>query len=149
MDLDAQERAAAILGVRVWDVTGEAVKLVRAADGNVILTGLADAIAAAYQADPPAVVLFDPMVSFGASEGLVNDNEQGVITAARRIVKGLDCCVRVVHHTGKGNARERTLDQYSGRGGSALPRRLAQDDGAAILESRRRRHTAPAARLHT
>jgi RecA-family ATPase len=64
--------------------------------------------------------VFDPLVSFGASEGLVNDNEQGIVTAARRIVGGLDCCVRVIHHTGKGNAREKTLDQYSGRGGSAM-----------------------------
>jgi hypothetical protein len=74
-----------------------------------------------YQADPPAVVAFDPLVSFGASEGMVNDNENGIVTAARRIVRGLHCCVRVIHHTGKGNARGGTLDQYSGRGGSALP----------------------------
>ncbi|WP_295431135.1 AAA family ATPase [uncultured Thiodictyon sp.] len=121
LDLTPAERATAIRGVRVWDVTGEPVKLVAAADGNVVLTWLADAIVEAYLPDPPAVVTFDPLVSFGASEGMVNDNEQGIVTAARRIVKGLDCCVRVVHHTGKGNARAGTLDQYSGRGGSALP----------------------------
>ncbi|MCC7277476.1 MAG: AAA family ATPase [Chromatiaceae bacterium] len=121
LDLTPDERAVAIQGVRVWDVTGEAVKLVHAMDGNVILSGLADAIVATYRDDAPAVVVFDPLVSFGASEGLVNDNEQGIIAAARRIVKGLDCCVRVVHHTGKANARLATLDQYSARGGSALP----------------------------
>jgi hypothetical protein len=120
LDLTPVDRARALWGVRVWDTTGEAVKLIRAADGNVILTRLADDIVETYRADPPAVVVFDPLVSFGASEGMINDNEQGIITAARRIVKGLNCCVRLVHHTGKGNAREGTLDQYAGRGGSAL-----------------------------
>jgi regulatory protein RepA len=95
--------------------------LVQARDGNIESTALADAIVETYHQDPPAVVLFDPLVSFGASEGMVNDNEQGIVTAARRIVRGLDCCVRYVHHTGKANARDGTLDQYSGRNGSALP----------------------------
>lgn len=120
LDLTPADRARALWGVRVWDTTGEAVKLIRAADGNVVLTDLADDIVAAYQVDPPAVVVFDPLVSFGASEGMINDNEQGIITASRKIVKGLNCCVRVVHHTGKVNAREGALDQYAGRGGSAL-----------------------------
>jgi RecA-family ATPase len=120
MELGPEERATVLHSVCVWDVCGEQVKLVRATDGNILLTELADKIVDAYQDDPPIVVVFDPLVSFGASEGMVNDNEQAIVTAARRIVKGLDCCVRVIHHTGKANARDRTLDQYSGRGGSAL-----------------------------
>ena len=34
---------------------------------------------------------------------------------------GLDCCVCFPQHTGKANARSKTMDQYSGRSGSALP----------------------------
>lgn len=120
LDLSPEDRARAIQSVRIWDVTGEQVQLIQAADGNIRLTELADAIVDACRDDPPAVVVFDPLVSFGASEGMVNDNEQGIILASRRIVNGLDCCVRLVHHTGKANARDGTLDQYSGRGGSAL-----------------------------
>ncbi|MBK1721947.1 AAA family ATPase [Thiocystis violacea] len=120
MQLSPSERSTAIRSVRIWDVSGLSLKLVRAHDGNVILTKLADQIVEACKDDPPAVIIFDPLVSFGASEGMVNDNEQGLVTAARRIVNGLDCCVRLVHHTGKANGREKTLDQYSGRGGSAL-----------------------------
>lgn len=120
LNLDPAERAVAREGVRVWDVCGEPVKLVTAADGNVILTALADRIVTAYTCDPPAVVVFDPLVSFGASESMVNDNEQAIVLAARRIVKGLDCCVRVIHHTGKANANDAALHQYAGRGGSAL-----------------------------
>lgn len=121
LELSPEERRQAREGVRVWDVTGEGVRLVRASDGNVLMTELADEIVDRYQADPPAVVVFDPLVSFGASEGMVNDNEQGIITAARRIVKGLACCCRLIHHVGKANARAASLDQYSARGGSALP----------------------------
>lgn len=120
MELSPEARAVALAGLRIWDVTGESLKLIRADNGNMVLTDLADAIVDAYRQTPPAVVIFDPLVSFGASEQAVNDNEQALITAARRIVRGLECCVRLVHHTGKGNAREGTLDQYSGRGGSAL-----------------------------
>ena len=40
---------------------------------------------------------------------------------ARKIRNAFKCCVRIVCHTGKANAREKTLDQYTSRGGSALP----------------------------
>jgi len=121
LDLTPEERATVMRSVRIWDVTGMGLRLITLSDGTVALTTLADQIIEAYRADPPALIVFDPTVSFGASESLVNDNEQGLITAARRLVRDLDCCVRFVHHTGKANAREGTLDQYSGRGGSALP----------------------------
>lgn len=39
----------------------------------------------------------------------------------------LNCCVQFVHHTGKQNARDKTVDQYSGRNGSAMP------DGARMV----------------
>lgn len=121
MDLSEHERKRVLSDVAIWDVTGEQIKLAFASDGNLQLTTLADEIVEAYRDDPPVVVLFDPLVSFGAGEGLVNDNEQALVTAARRIIRGLGCCVRYVHHTGKVNAREKALDQYGGRGGSALP----------------------------
>lgn len=121
MDLSPLERRRALADMAVWDVTGEQIKLVYAHDGNLQLTTLADEIVEAYRDDPPVVVLFDPLVSFGAAEERVNDNEQALVTAARRIIRGLGCCVRYVHHTGKANARDKALDQYGGRGGSALP----------------------------
>jgi RecA-family ATPase len=68
----------------------------------------------------PVLVQFDPMVSFGIGEARVNDAEQGLIQAARIISGGLDCCARFIHHTGKAGARDKLVDQYAGRGGSAL-----------------------------
>ncbi|MHB8790195.1 MAG: AAA family ATPase [Desulfobulbaceae bacterium] len=127
MELTEEEEAAAMGFIWIWDVTGEPLRLVEARDGNITVTALADDIVKNFQANPPVLVVFDPVVSFGASESFVNDNEQGIITACRRIVRGLGCCVRLVAHTGKANAREATLDQYSSRGGSAL------SDGARMV----------------
>jgi RecA-family ATPase len=115
-----EARALVLRSIRIWDVSGQALRLITMAQGSVVLTTLADQMAAAYKADPPVMALFDPVVSFGASELAVNDNEQGLITAARRIVRELGCCVRFLHHTGKAHAREKIVDQYAGRGGSAL-----------------------------
>lgn len=120
MNLSETERARAIAGILIWDVTGEQLTLTVSVDGNLMLTSLADQIVEAFREDPPALVVFDPLVSFGTSEERVNTNEQALVLAARRIVRGLRCCVRYVHHAGKQNSREKTLDQYSGRGGSAL-----------------------------
>ncbi len=121
MNLTDDERDTVLDRVRFWDVTGEQVRLVQCGDGNIILTSLADNIVDAYRGNPPIGVVFDPLVSFGASEGQINDNEQAIITAARRIIRAFDCCVRLIAHVGKANAREKSLDQYSSRGGSALP----------------------------
>lgn len=68
----------------------------------------------------PDWIIFDPLVSFGVGESRVNDAEQGLIEAFRVFRNHLDCCIEGIHHTGKANAREKTSDQYSGRGGSAL-----------------------------
>ncbi|MCJ8502364.1 DnaB-like helicase N-terminal domain-containing protein [Desulfatitalea alkaliphila] len=129
MDLTAEERQTVMDRFAVWDVTGEQVRLIRAVDGNVVLTNLADDIIRAYRDDPPVLVTFDPAISFGAGESFVNDNEQGLVTAARRIVRGFAkaCCVRYITHTGKAPAREGRLDQYTSRGGSAL------SDGARMV----------------
>jgi RecA-family ATPase len=69
--------------------------------GNVVLTQLADAIVERFRDAPPVMVGFDPAISFGAGERIVNDNEQSLVLAARRIVRGLGCCVRLIAHTGR------------------------------------------------
>lgn len=104
-----------------WDVSGRDFKLIQARDGNILQTDMAGKIIEAFKSDPPAMVVFDPLVSFGASEAKVNDNEQGIISAGRRIRNGLSCAVFFIAHTGQAVAREKTLDQYSSRGGTALP----------------------------
>lgn len=121
MDLAPTDYAKALSSIRIWDVTGEMRKLTMLSAGNIVLTPLADLIVERFRADPPVQVRFDPVVSFGASESMVNDNEQALVECARRICNGLNCCVRYIGHTGQEAARAKNTDQYTGRGGSAMP----------------------------
>jgi RecA-family ATPase len=128
LELDAEARAKVCTRVMIWDVTGTVCRLTELdRQGNVVLTGLADAIVERFRDSSPVIVGLDPVISFGAGERIVNDNEHSLILAARRIVRGLGCCVRLICHTGKEVARSGSTDQYSARGGSAL------SDGARMV----------------
>lgn len=121
MDLNQEEVATVRRDVVILDVSGSGVKLILMDDGNVVVCPDVETLIEQYRDDPPVMVVIDPTVSFGVSEGKVNDNEQGLVNSARKIRNSLGCCVRFVHHTSKNSARAKTLDQYTPRGGSALP----------------------------
>ncbi len=109
-------------------VGGEDFRLCSIQKETVVLTPEVEVIIEAAKKVEPVMLVIDPAVSFGVGEQRVNDAEQGLIKACRRIRDSLEaCCIRVIHHTGKGNAREKTRDQYSGRGGSAMA------DGARMV----------------
>ncbi len=126
MELNSEETQTVLDNIMIWDVSGEQMKLVET-NRDIVLTELADTIVEKFAGTGMVLVTFDPLVSFGASENAVNDNEQALITAARRIKAGLDCCVRYVAHTGQAAALEKRTDQYASRGGSAL------SDGARMV----------------
>lgn len=108
-------------GIIIIDVSANVVRLTCIERDTVKADAVAvDALAASLAPLCPSLLLIDPTVSFGVGEGRVNDAEQALIEAARRLRAQLACAVLFVHHTGKANAREQTEDQYSGRGGSAL-----------------------------
>jgi len=119
-DIRQEEQDYLMDKIRIYDVTGLGHKLIHNVSGNLHATEFANAIIERFAANPPSVVIFDPLASFGAGENMVNVNEQSIIDVCRRLVRALECCVKVIHHTGKANARNGTMDQYSGRGGSAL-----------------------------
>lgn len=122
MNLSAAAREQARRRIMVWDVTGSLLRLAELDQhSNIQLTGLADSIVDVYRDAGLVQVIFDPAISFGPGERVINDGEQALVVACRRIVKGLNCCVRLNHHTGKANARNGALDQYASRGGTALP----------------------------
>ena len=122
MNLTTREISVACSRIIVWDVSGTGARLsVADRGGNLVLTEMADSIVSAYQGLGVVQIVFDPAIGFGPGERFINDGEQQLIIAARRIVRGLECAVRYVHHTGKVNARSGAVDQYAGRGGTALP----------------------------
>lgn len=119
--LDADELARAMENVTILDLSNEPFRLSCVID-DVVYPHAAnlDALVAELKPWAPDWVIFDPLVSFGVGEARVNDAEQGLVEAFRIIRNRLDCCVEGIHHSGKANAKEKALDQYAGRGGSAM-----------------------------
>jgi hypothetical protein len=107
-------------GLIIIYVGGRSFKLCSIEKDVVVTSPELELVIDAAKQVQPALVVIDPAVSFGVGEQRVNDAEQGLIVACRRIRDEIKCCVRMVHHTGKANAREATKDQYTGRGGSAM-----------------------------
>jgi RecA-family ATPase len=127
MNLTETQRRLVRESVRISDVSGRAFKLTRINDDVVMPAPEVDALIEGARSLAPVLINIDPQVSFGVGEARVNDAEQGLIEAGRRVRGELGCCVRFVHHTGKMNAREGATDQYAGRGGSTMP------DGARMV----------------
>lgn len=118
--LSDAERARVMDGVRIADVSGCGYRLTVVEADVVRPAPNVDGLIELCREIKPVLIVIDPAVSFGVGESRVNDAEQGLVEAARRLRNDLNCCVLYIHHSGKANARERTLDQYSGRGGSAF-----------------------------
>jgi RecA-family ATPase len=113
--------------IYISDVSGEGFKLTKVENDVVVPAGTIDQIIDGCREIMPVLIVIDPAVSFGIGEARVNDAEQGLVEAARKLRNALNCCVRYVHHSGKQNAREGAVDQYAGRGGSAFA------DGARMV----------------
>jgi len=94
----------------ITDVSGKGIKLTTVEKDVVMPSKQLDRLIVEVRLLCPSLVVIDPMVSFGVGESRINDAEQGMIDAARRIRNTVRCAVLYVHHTGKANAREETLD---------------------------------------
>ncbi|WP_269218939.1 AAA family ATPase [Brevundimonas vesicularis] len=127
MPLTEEEIRTVREDIIITDVSGKGIKLTTVEKDVVMPSKALDKLIVEIGVLCPSLLVIDPMVSFGIGESRVNDSEQGLIDAARRIRNVVHCAVIYVHHTGKENARNRTTDQYSGRGGSAL------SDGARMI----------------
>jgi len=128
MELTAEETRLVASGFFIADVSENSFRLTEILKETVqpveeVISWIVDTC----QNVAPVLVIFDPAVSFGVGEHRVNDAEQGLVQAARKIIRSIECCVLFVTHTGKANGRERTTDQYSSRGGSAFA------DGARMV----------------
>jgi RecA-family ATPase len=121
LELSRTEIEQVLQHVLIVDLSGERFRLSAIIEGNVeahlVNIGWLVEKLASYR---PDWLIFDPLVSFGVGESRVNDAEQSLIEAFRILRNDLDCCVEGLHHSGKASARDKVLDQYAGRGGSAL-----------------------------
>jgi len=120
MQLNTADIATVMQRVRISDVSGNGFKLTAIYGDVVMPSDNLDLIIEVCEKIKPVLIVIDPAVSFGVGESRVNDAEQGLIEAARKLRRALNCCVQYIHHSGKQNAREKSIDQYAGRGGSAF-----------------------------
>lgn len=127
MALTAEQVAIVRQRVHIADVAGAGFRLTEISGDTVRPHRDIGQFVDACRAINPALIIVDPAVSFGVGESRVNDAEQGLIEAARTLRKALNCCIQYIHHSGKQNARDKALDQYAGRGGSAFA------DGARMV----------------
>ena len=104
----------------ISDVSGTGFKLTEVRKDVVTSSKQVESLTTGLQSFKPAVIFIDPAVSFGVGESRINDAEQGLVDAGRRIRNELGCAVIYVHHTGKQSARDKVGDQYAGRRGSAF-----------------------------
>lgn len=128
MGLSDEDRVKAYSSIMILDVRGSKFRLCRMdSGGNANIPEEIDLFIEVYRNLDIGLMVFDPLASFGGPEEKFNTSAQGIIESARRIVRGLGCCVRIIHHTGKVAAQANADDQYAPRGGSAL------SDGARMV----------------
>jgi|GEM_PF-247808 len=120
MLLDDAERQIVMQRVRIADVSGSGFRFTQVVADVVLPSSQLDDVIRVAKDIQPVLIAVDPAISFGVGESRVNDAEQGLVEAARKLRNALNCAIVYVHHSGKNNAREKTLDQYTGRGGSAF-----------------------------
>jgi regulatory protein RepA len=110
-----------VLGhLHIEDLTGSPCRFVDVGENSSLVhTPAVREFIERYRDIAPSLISIDPMLFFGPGERFVNDGEGELMRAGRRIAGGLNAAVRFEHHTGKGQARDRSIDQYAGRGGSA------------------------------
>jgi RecA-family ATPase len=127
MNLTRDQLQKLMADFRISDESGSGFKLTEVQRDVVRPTSSVDHMIACLTTLSPVLIVVDPAVSFGVGESRINDAEQGLIEAGRRIRNALKCCVLYVHHIGKSNSRDQSWDQYAGRGGSAFA------DGARMV----------------
>jgi RecA-family ATPase len=120
--LTREQQQQVLTNVVIYDLSSQSVRL-SCIKGDTVVPHYdnIDALSEVLVPFKPDWLIFDPLVSFGVGEQRVNDAEQGLIESFRILRNRFDACIEAIHHVGKVNGRERSTDQYSGRGGSALP----------------------------
>ena len=120
--LSDAERKLVAEQLYIEDVSGKPVRLAELdARGNIVPSGHVDSLISKYKDAGIRWTVFDPANLFSAGERFVNDSEAALMMALRAVSIGLGgVAVGVIGHTGQAAAREKVVDQYAGRGGSAF-----------------------------
>jgi len=105
--------------LHVLDANGVDVKLVRLVGRAALVTRQAQEVADIAKEIGTGLVILD---TASRLNGAGEDNEAlaRLIEAGELIARDAGAAVVIVHHTGKAQMRDQRVDQYAGRGGSAM-----------------------------
>lgn len=106
--------------IHVLNVRGTGIKLVVQTGGCYVPSDDSLRIATFISDNYKNVklIIFETLSRFAGGEE--NERFEAAITACDAIATQLHAACVLVHHTGKGQARDKVIDLYSGRGGSSL-----------------------------
>lgn len=106
--------------VHVLNLKGEGVKLVAEQGGSLVPSVAADNLANFINEHYPRVrvVIFETLSRFAGGED--NDRMEAAISACDRVAIAINGACVLIHHVGKSQSRDKVVDLYTGRGGSAL-----------------------------
>ena len=121
-ELSDDERKLVAEQLYIEDVSGKPVRFAELdTRGNIVPSRHVDSLISKYKNAGIRWTVFDPAAFFSAGERFVNDGEAALMLAGRTISTGLSgAAVGFIHHTGQAAARDKIVDQYAGRGGSAF-----------------------------
>jgi AAA domain len=104
----------------VMNLKGTGAKLVAEQGGSFVPSPFCRELALTLKEHYPRVrlVIFETVSRFAGGED--NERMEALVTACDRVALNINGASVCVHHTGKAQAREKIIDLYSGRGGSAL-----------------------------
>jgi len=121
MNLTDEQQEIVDANIFFEDFSGEDVRLGGpTANGDLALNSTTQDLIDAYKDVGLSMVVLDPLQGFNPGDRFVNDGMQLLITAARRICKGLNSFTLLVHHMNKVQAQAGDVMQHGGRGGTAL-----------------------------
>lgn len=120
MQLSAEDYQRVASSIYVEDLSTTNARLLTMRDGVLRPTALLQELIALYHPAGLSYVHLDPVSLIGPGEESGNDGMAELLRTSRRLSRELGAGVRLVHHVAKAVSREKTLDQYAGRGGSAF-----------------------------
>lgn len=114
--------------VLLHDVVGRDFKLVRSIEGAPTVTQQAQELAESCRAHGVVLCIVDTASRVnGGDEG--NEAFARLIEACELVAREAGCAVVLNHHVGKAQMRDGLVDQYGGRGGTAL-----SDNARSVLQ---------------
>ncbi|MBS0375321.1 MAG: PriCT-2 domain-containing protein [Proteobacteria bacterium] len=136
--LNADEIEHVRTGIFVEDVTGSLARIAEADRSGAVHPGaLMSGIVDAYKDAGLATVILDPTSLLGPGETFGNDGAAALLRISRYLSRELRAAVRLIHHVSQEVARNKLMDQYAARGGTAFVDNSRFQHQLIVLEERK------------